>query len=273
MMYSKFYKIIMLALVAGLVSGCGDEGDGSTFGTVGTGGGNSITPSEPIGIIAGDGFFMLFNPAVLSVIAADFPDNAYIQQESTITVFADNIFDGVAPSGQIVKFKTEWGTFVDGDTCTLESGSCSITWSSGAPWSTPPDCRVAFTAWTIGEEVFADTGNGLFDAGETLLLDYPEPVLDVDSDGFYNSTVITFEGVPEFIDMNVINGDTSAGGGKDGIFTPADGLYSGTLCASDNTANCTINTSRVIFAVADLFLADPGTVAAPGITVCNTGSY
>ena len=272
MMYSKFYKIIMLVLVAGLVSSCDNEGDGSSFGTVGTvsvadGG---IVPSEPTGIVTGDGFFMLFNPAILSVIDAD---GNYTQQQATITVNADDIFDSVAPSGQIVKFKTEWGTFLEGDTCTLSDGSCSITWSSGAPWSTPPDCRVAITAWTIGEETFSDTnGNNLFDAGEALLLDYPEPVLDINSDCLY-SAIVSFEGVPEIIDMNVINGDTSAGAGRDGIFTVADNLYSGTLCAANNTSNCTSNTSRVIFDNGDLLLAELDPLAIPPFTVCNAGSY
>jgi hypothetical protein len=265
MMYSNLCKITLLVLAVGLTSNCGDEGGGSAFqgsgGTGSGGGGTGITPSEPTGIIAGDGFFVLANPAIPAVIDAS---GAYTLQESTITAWADDIFDGDSPSGQIIKFKTEWGTFPEGDTCTLDNGFCSVQWRSGAPWSTPPDCRVAITAWTVGEETFADVnGNNLFDVAESLVLDYSEPVLDINSDGLY-SAIVSFEGVPEIIDMNIIDGDMSAGGGKDGVFTTADGLYTGTLCALDNTTACTTNTSRVIFDNFDLVIADPATV-----TVCN----
>ena len=272
MMYSNLCKIILLVLVVGLTSNCGGEGSGSAFqgggvgGTVTVGGGGTgITPSNPTGIITGDGFFILFAPAIPEVIATD---GSFTQKEATITAYADDIFDSVVPAGQVIKFKTEWGTFLEGDTCTLDNGFCSVQWRSGAPWSIPPDCRVAITAWTVGEETFADgNGNNLFDVGEALLLDYPEPVLDIDSDGLY-SAVVSFEGVPEIIDMNIIDGDMSVGGGKDGVFTDADGLYTGTLCASNNTANCTTDTSRVIFDNGDLIVADPASV-----TVCNVGAY
>jgi len=201
---------------------------------------------------------MLFNPAVPAVI--DKPvltprglAFAYTETTVTITIRGDDIND-LEVSGQQVKFKTEWGTFVGGDSCVMDNNACQVTWRSGNPDTAPLNCRVAITAMVIGEESFNDLdGDNQFDPGESISLDLDlsEPFLDIDDNGVFTPGLVTLEGVPEIID---IDNQTGATGG-DGVHNPADGLYTGTTCATGNP-QCTSNTSMVIHTRADILIQE-----------------
>jgi hypothetical protein len=219
----------------------------------------SLTGSTPTGIITADGFFMLFNPGVPAVIDTPvrvdpgpfglrFP---YTETSVTITIRGDDIND-LEVAGQRVKFKTEWGTFVDGDSCLMENNSCQVTWRSGNPATVPQDCSVAITAMVIGEESFDDLdGDNQFDSNETVSTDLSEPFLDINGDGIYTPGLVTFEGVAEIIDIDNQTGATPG----DGAHNAADGLYTGTPCATGNP-QCTSNSSMVIHTRARILIQE-----------------
>ncbi len=274
-MHCKLCPILALVLIVGLAAGCaGDSSSSSDTDTdtdTDTDSGE-VTASTPTGIVTADGFHIAYdsNP----VIAVS--DSGSVHQEVVVTVYTDDINDQIA-SGHTVKFRTEWGTFLDSDSCVLDNGTCSITWMTGDFDTRPPGCIVAFTAWTIGEETFGDVNaNKLFDDTEFVLGDQTEPTLDIHADRHWDDALFqypnddyTYEGVPKFIDMNIWNGDESAGGGRDGELTPADGLYTGSLCASDNSARCTTQTSRVIFDESYLYIASSDDIEDFSDGVCD----
>ena len=227
---------------------------------------------------------MLFEPAVAAVI--DKPVTtprglafAYTETPVTITIRLDDIND-LEVTGQRVRFKTEWGTFVGGDSCVMENNACQVTWRSGNPITAPQDCEVAITAFAIGEESFDDfDGDNQFDASESISFDLSEPFLDIDGNGSYSLGLVTFEGVPEIIDI-----DNQAGApGGDGKHNPADGRFTGVTC-SDGNPQCTSNTSMVIHArshilIQERFDEDPDDLNNDGdntdtnINYCNNFSY
>jgi len=240
-----FIGSLAILLSLGLLSACSqdDAASATAGGSAGndssSGNGGQIGNSQQTGKIAADGFYILFDkvPEVLD------SDLNFTQQDVTITVFADDINDLEDVDGWTVSFKTEWGTFLDDkDSCVLKNGSCSVRWSSGSPATVPGSCFVAFTAWSVGEENFADTNDsGKLDPGE-FFFDIEEPFLDIDGNGTYSAAIYTLEGVPELIDVSGFNGSS----GRNGVHDAGNTLYDGSFCASNNTASCSGRKSVVI---------------------------
>ncbi len=265
MIKANFGTLILLSTLCGFLTGCSDEEVSSGVTTVTPSSNNAIGASTPTGVITHRDFSVGFDPGTALVFDKD--GNFDGSVEVAVIVSASDIHDLVV-GGQTVNFRTEWGTFPEGDACTLTNGSCSVKWIPGDAYNAPSalsplpsesaECRVAFTAWTVGEEKFADANdNGLFDVGETFL-DLPEPYLDVnetglwasfatghvdgwDAPGFCNS-----DGVCELIDLN-----------NDGVHNDEDNLYNGSLCAANNSANCSTATSTYIWTTSYLYIGDP----------------
>ena len=228
---TKTIGILTIVTALGLVSGCSqDDAPGAT---AGGGANNNLGDSTPTGIVTHRDFQILFDPGNPEIYDAD---GSYTQKEVKIVISADDVHDLIV-SGQIVKFRTEWGSFKDEkDACTLENGECYVTWIPGGTSNpltgqTPPpgDCLVAFTAWTVGEEKFADINdNGRFDVGESFV-DLEEPYLDINSNGQYDSAC-NVDLVCETIDIVGFPGSGTSG--ANGVHDLGDGIYNGSLCDS-----------------------------------------
>jgi len=242
-------RLIVLISLTTLVISCGGEGGDSLSGGSGSANvGESIGPNDPSNIITHRDFSVGFDNGSPEIFDKDFN---FEEKEVVIIVKADDIFD-LPVSGQIVNFATEWGTFIDSDSCELEGGKCSVTWIPGDPDYGPADCNVSFTAWAVGEEKFVDVnGNKLFDTGE-VFVDLEEPYLDISWD-YYNGEC-NLDGVCELIDIENFTGTTPGTG--NGVHDLGDGQYNGSLCADpENNPACNVlATSTVINAQSQLFV-------------------
>ncbi len=277
---NKLHILILLPLLGaiGLISGCSDDESTATSVSGTSANSGSLGASTPTGNINAAGFFILYDPAVPDVFDSDL---SYTQQESTITIFADDVNDLVELSGHTVNFRTEWGSFVGStrDACVLENGSCSVTWRSGDPDTAPSDCRVAITAWANGEESFFDANdNGLFDQSEGLY-DIEEPFLSINTNvnDTFDETLTTFEGIGELIDIIDFDGRS----GHNYSHDSGDLEYTGTLCASGNT-RCSGRTSMIIHYRSNLLIQSPFTdsddlngnsLTDDEINLCNFSFY
>ncbi|MBT3204681.1 MAG: hypothetical protein HOM14_21505 [Gammaproteobacteria bacterium] len=227
---------IPLILTGALMSGCSD--DTSTAASVnadGTTNTGSLGPSTQTGIVTHRDFQILYDDAAPEIIDGD---GAYTQLPIILTIRADDINDLIV-SGRTVNFATEWGTFIGDtkDSCVLEDGFCNVTWIPGDSAFVPANCFVSFTAWTVGEEKFADfNDNGKFDVGESYT-DLEEPFLDINENGVYDNPGCNDDEVCEAIDIVNFTRDTPDT--TNGMHDPADGLYNGTLCANvSGNAEC-----------------------------------
>jgi len=253
-----FIGFLAILMSLGLLSACSqdDAASATAGGSAGndssSGNAGQIGNSQQTGKISADGFYFLFDNPQPAVMNENFE---FTQQEVKITVYADDINDLEKVDGWTVSFKTEWGTFLDDkDSCVLKNGSCFVRWSSGSPATIPGSCFVAFTAWALGEENFADPNdNGKLDVGEPFF-DTEEPFLDIDESGSF-SAIYTPEGVPELIDVAGFNGSS----GRNGIHDTGNNLYDGSFCASDNTASCSGSKSVVIHYRTSLPIQEPFT--------------
>lgn len=220
------------------------------------------TPSTP----SAKDFTILYSDANPKI----YTDTGYVQTELDVTVTTDNLKDIALVEGTIVSFATEWGSFVPAlnsslaaNTCALDiSGKCSVKWRSGKPGAADPigrvptDCRVAFTAWTTGEEAFIDrNGNGSYDDNDdnagvgSGFLDLEEPFLATFAGGHNN----VFDSNDLIIDAFAVNA----------IHDPADGLYNGASCSHSTRCG---NTSTIIWDSGLLRISDP---AATPTIVCS----
>ncbi len=257
-MNSKFSKIFILVLTVGLVASCAGESDEISSGSSS----GSLGDSSPTNIISGgEGFFMAFESDAFEVYDQTEVIGEYLSgdkilsypstvTEATITIYADDEND-LRVSGKTVNFKTEWGTFLDGyDSCVLSNGSCTVTWQSGSPSTAPTDCRVAFTAWAVGEETFVDeNANGYYDLGEAYY-ESEEPFLDIDHDGQYDSDIFSYELIREIIDIIDYTGD---GDGLNAQHDSGDSLYNGRLCNSGCGSSSTILSDRATVIIQSAF--------------------
>ncbi len=250
---------IMLFASLGMISGCGDDDESASAANGGGSSGNgNLGDSTPTGRITADGFYVLYDPAVPSVF-----DEAlnFTQESVTITAFAEDINDLVEVNGQTVNFKAEWGGWLDErDSCVISNGSCSVTWVSGDPTSAPGSCRVAITAYTVGEESFFDADDdGEFDAFDQATVafnsDLEEPFLDINGNGVYDALVISPENKGELID--IINFDGTTPDAKSGDHDSGNTLYDGSRCATDNAAACSGRESIIIHARSTLLIQEP----------------
>ncbi|MBI9093027.1 MAG: Ig-like domain-containing protein [Desulfobacterium sp.] len=150
---------------------------------------------------------------------------AYDGEKVNITVRAADINNNPVPDGTAIYFTTEGGNIQS--TGYTQNGACSVEWTSQDPRPDTPSSplthngRVTILAHAVGEESFQDlNGNGLYDSGSELLLtDLAEAFLDRD----YNGARDLDE---NFVDFN-----------NDTLYTPADGMYNGTLYAP-GSVNC-----------------------------------
>ncbi|MDD8060232.1 Ig-like domain-containing protein [Shewanella metallivivens] len=84
----------------------------------------------------------------------------YNGEDVTITVYASDSFGNPAPDDTTVNFTTEGGQIEP--SCSIVSGSCTVTWTSASPRVT--DHRITILAYALGHETFFDTnGNNVFD--------------------------------------------------------------------------------------------------------------
>lgn len=138
-------------------------------------------------------------------------------EEVTITMRMADDFGNPVVDGTAVTFWTEGGAI--GPNCTTKGGTCSVVWKSQE--ERPFNGRVTVLAFTSGNESFVDANtNGTYDALETFS-DLAEAFRDDNESGTYDL------GEPY---VNLQGGTDSRDSG--------DGVYSGTLCKSDDTAIC-----------------------------------
>lgn len=145
-------------------------------------------------------------------------------EEVVITMSMADEFGNPVADDTAVTFWTEGGLI--GSSCTTEDGSgrCSVTWRSQD--FRPTNGRVTVLAFASGNETFSDSNsNGRFDQGETHE-DLAEAYRD---DNESNS----FDINEPFVDLTGSNGLPS------GTRDSGNGVYSGTLCYSNDSAVCT----------------------------------
>ncbi|PKH59162.1 invasin [Shewanella sp. Choline-02u-19] len=184
-------------------------------------------------------------------------------ESASITIRSADHFNNPVPAGTVINFRTEGGNVAASCQTIDKTGACSLDWTSQNPrpfesvtvtctapfdGSSTPPCigsnlasgtdfiiqeprpgRATITAYAIGEESFVDlNGNGQYDFGEDWT-DLTEAFTDHNEDGFYRGASIPAGAVnEEFIDYN-----------SNGSFDDVDGFYTGLLCASSSSANCT----------------------------------
>lgn len=138
-------------------------------------------------------------------------------EEVQVTMRMADDFGNPVVDGTPVTFWTEGGAI--GPNCTTEDGVCSVTWKSQD--DRPINGRVTILAFTSGNESFVDANtNGQYDAGEAFS-DMAEAYRDDDESSAY-------EAGERYVNLQ---------GGTDAR-DAGDGVYSGTLCKSDDTAVC-----------------------------------
>ena len=136
----------------------------------------------------------------------------YNNVEVPVIFQAADHFNNFVPDGTVIYFTTEGGSIDDSGT-TID-GFCEVAWRSGNP--RPDDGSVTILAFCIGEESFVDyNGNGFFDEEDLfdLATDMGEPFRDDNDSGDYDY------GEP-FWDFD-----------NNWEFTPANGIYNGSLCS------------------------------------------
>lgn len=188
-------------------------------------------------------------------------------QEVEFTARLADAFNNPVPDGTAVSFTTEGGSIES--SCVTINGACTVIWTSQEPrpigqilgdvnnlTAVPEEVntlgqsfggRATVLATAIGEESFPDTnGNGRFDEDEYIRFlgndtsgqpfDLDEAFVDHNEDGLYNPSeggdVNESGSLETFVDFD-----------NSGSFNSNDTLYNGVLCASDNSANCSSQTS------------------------------
>ncbi len=140
-------------------------------------------------------------------------------EQVTLTMRMADDFGNPVVDGTAVTFWAEGGAIAPN--CTTVDGACSVVWKSQE--QRPDDGRVTILAFTSGNETFTDANtNGQYDAGESFI-DMAEAYRDDDESDTYD------EGIELFVDL--------AKGTKERR-DDSDGVYSGTLCKSDDSAVC-----------------------------------
>jgi len=269
-------KTLLCSVITGILvtslSGCGGGGaDGSDIA-------NELKTPDTSGTQGNDGLISQRNFLIeFSEVAPAFLDlaaNTTTATTSDVTVkIADNN-NQIITAPKTIFFETEWG-FIEPSCTTDNTGSCSVTWSTGDITDTNligfKNTIVAYSSKSgeTGQESFFDAnGNGSFNDGETAN-DVDEPFIDRDDS-------LTFNTGDKVIDT--INGvDTS---GTNALHDAGDGLYNGpdcshsTLCSTIRAVNTVWNSGSLQLTGADTFTIG-GTISglAPGdtITLQNNG--
>ena len=148
----------------------------------------------------------------------------YDGETISLNIRAADHYNNPVPDGTAIYFTTEGGR-IDPQ-CNTIGGGCSVTWESQNPRPSESLSDNAglstISATAIGEEVFMDVnGDGLFSLVDKEHwdtdpdLDLPEAFRDDNLNGDYDTG-------ETFFDFNI-----------DGLYSPANGLYNGTLCTDD----------------------------------------
>jgi hypothetical protein len=154
----------------------------------------------------------------------------YNNVEVPIIFQAADHFNNFVPDGTVVYFTTEGGSIddsgiiIDGVCEVDDTDDREVIWRSGNP--RPDNARVTVLAHCIGEESFVDyNGNGFFDEEDLFdsATDMGEPFRDENESGDYDY------GEP-FWDFD-----------NNWEFSPANGIYNGSLCseAAEASGLCT----------------------------------
>ena len=134
------------------------------------------------------------------IISTGVPDSAFFSLSSSV-INPPNAFntDAIEVSFSIIASDQFGNNPVDGtrvsfvspeagnitNSCELSDGVCSVVWRSSA--TRPADMRVGIIAYTDGAEAFTDAnGNAVYDAGDPVPPDLPEPYVDEDESGAYD---------------------------------------------------------------------------------------
>ena len=188
--------------LAALVAGCG--------GAPNAGSGSNNRSSNSAGALVD---ISLVPTSVSLSMAFDTPSTGTTDGVTvSVQVILSNLVGNEPFNGQLVEFVA--GTGVIASSCMVDgSSSCSTTWTSAANARSILNIpgTVAILAMVPGgAEPFVDiNGNGLYDQGEVLVVDYAEPYLD---DNFSGS----WEVGEFFLDQN-----------NDGMWNPANGTWDG----------------------------------------------
>lgn len=151
-------------------------------------------------------------------------------EEVGVTMRMADDFGNPVVDGTAVTFWTEGGAI--GPNCTTVDGACSVTWKSQE--ERPSNGRVTILAFASGNESFVDANtNGQYDASE-IFTDMGEAFRD-DNESY---RIDLLDGVPEK-DAGYDQGElfVNLEGGSENRDS-SDGVYSGTLCKSDDIAVC-----------------------------------
>lgn len=155
----------------------------------------------------------------VSLSATQFNPRAWDRdgEEVEVTMRMADDFGNPVVDDTAVTFWAEGGAI--SPNCTTKDGACKVVWKSQE--ERPSNGRVTILAFASGNESFGDANtNGQYDGGETFS-DMAEAYRDDNESNAYE---------PGELYVN-LQGGTSA---RD----EADGVYSGTLCKSDNISVC-----------------------------------
>jgi len=173
---------------------------------------------------------------------------------TVLTMRLSDHFNNPVPDGTAVNFITEGGQIIG--SCTTTLGACLSTLTSSNP--RPADGRVTVLAFAVGEESFTDVNsNGLTDPGEMIDLNGFSTDL---AEAFLNTndlvTPIVHDAGEFFVDFNA-----------DGLFTPADGKYSGVLCNPAAGLFCAPSPNVHVRGSAVIVFSSSAAVITPPVTV------
>jgi len=135
-------------------------------------------------------------------------------------------FNNPVADNTAVSFWAEGGSIAP--SCTTLNGVCTVKWRSQD--FRPDNMRVTIFAFAAGNETFTDiNNNGRYDQGEPFV-DLPEAFRDDNENNIYDIGEKFVDLIDKSLNPPSLNGIYDATG---------DGVYSGTLCYSDDAGICT----------------------------------
>lgn len=261
----KFIQYFILSIPF-VLAGCGSQSDGIS-GSATDVSETTVSPSRTVAD---------FDSMSLAVTNFNTSGRNIVGEEVQVSVrVADNLNGQTVLDGAVVNFSAEGGAI--GETCTIASGGCTVTWTSQNP--IPSDGRVTIVAYMTGSESFKDlNSNGLYDAGDLfndaetdssgdlLRPDLSEPFRNDNKRVRVDATRPAF-----FInvaqntarDSSEIFFDTP--GLTDNSFDGPDGKFSGASCA--HPTDCSTAQSLFIWREIEIIM---GTNNSPHLSVYST---
>lgn len=180
---------------------------------------------------------------------------------------ADQFGNPVA-DGTRVNFIAEGGQIEQ--TCIVENGACSVTWTSSNP--RPSDGRVTVLAYAVGEETLVDKNaiNNAIQTGRALVAgtDYTDISEAFRDDSWTGAEAPSFEqGSAQFIDYN-----------NDGVFNGPNSQFNSVLCNLDDgrpIGGCAdellhvFNQNVLVLSGSEAVIEGRHDTAAGGFRACN----